>query len=68
MTELELLQRQNRILRNLLRTLATVVEETLAVLPPEYQQLDNVKRAQVTTRNIITHLESTEYVRPNKTN
>ena len=66
MTELELLQRQNRILRNLLRTLATVVQEVFDVLPDEYQALNNVKRAQVTIRNIIAHLESTEHERPNK--
>ncbi|MBO0715739.1 MAG: hypothetical protein J2P55_00180 [Rhizobiales bacterium] len=60
MTELERLQRQNRILRKLLSGMATIVSEIFEVLPDEYQALENVQRAKRISAQIMASLAELE--------
>jgi hypothetical protein len=50
--------RENRILRELVGTLSTVVQEIFEAMPPEYQALENAQRAIALTTSIRTRLQA----------
>lgn len=51
------LREQNRLLQEMVVTLATVVKELMDALPPEFATLDNVRRAMDISRKIMEQLE-----------
>ena len=50
-------EEQNLLLRDMVRDLTTVLQEVLAVLPPEYHELSNVRHAVALATKIQFALE-----------
>jgi hypothetical protein len=57
MTEAQL-REQNRMLVALVGDLATILDEVLTALPPEFHELPNVQKSMALTRNINTMLRA----------
>ena len=56
--EKALLERENQALRSMVRAQAIIIKEVFELLPPEFQDLENVQRAIRHAENVIIELGS----------